>query len=309
MPHTDMHVHAFRAMGCHMQCLIDTHNVATAHAQAQLVAEAMAQWECVLSRFRPDSELNGLHARPGTWRTCSQTLWDVIMTAHWAWQWSNGLIDPTIRSALETAGYHAPLAHVPHATVPRRAPSWADVELDPLTHRIKIPTHVTIDLAGVAKSWAAQQALTLFDRDAVVACDAGGDIAVRCAPAGHHAWPIDIEPLAGYCRSGILAINDHHGIATSGVDRRHWLQNGRLQHHIIDPRTRHPSTSDIVRASVIAPSTVMADVAARMCVILGSHAVQSWLIDTPDIAVFAHLNDGSTFQSTGWQHYQWPSAE
>jgi len=305
MPPTNLHVHAFRAMGCHMQCLIGAHTPAQAHAQGALVAEAMAQWESVLSRFRPDSELNLLHDRPGTWRTCSPTLWDVIMTAHWAWQWSNGLIDPTIRGALETAGYHAPLARLSHAAIP--GGSWADVELDKHTQRIKIPAHITIDLAGVAKSWTAQQALSLFDHNTVVAFDAAGDIALRGTPAGYHAWPIDIEPLAGYRDSGILAINDSHGIATSGIDRRHWLQDGQHRHHIIDPRTGQPSVTDVVRASVIAPSTVMADVAARMCVILGSQEMQRWLDQTPEIVVFAHLSDGSTFQSGGWQRYQWPA--
>lgn len=307
MPHTNVHVHAFHAMGCHMQCLIGTHNTTTAPTQAHFVAQAMVQWESVLSRFRPESELNLLHARPGTWRSCSPTLWDVIQTAHWAWQWSGGLIDPTIRGALERAGYPGSSAQA-SPVLSQHTGSWADVELDTLNQRIKIPAHLSLDLAGVAKSWAAQQALTLCDPDTVVACDAAGDIALRGAPLGYHAWPIDIEPLAGYCDSGILAIDDAHGIATSGIDQRHWLQNGRRQHHIIDPRTGQVSTSDIVRASVIAPTTIMADVAARMCIILGSTAMQAWLMRTPDIAVFAHLTDGNTFQSTGWQHYQWPTA-
>jgi thiamine biosynthesis lipoprotein len=228
------------------------------------------------------------------------------MAADWAWQWSGGLIDPTIRGALERAGYHAPLAPLP-TTTSSRTSSWADVELDMRTQRIKFPAHMTLDLAGVAKSWAAQQALTLFAPDDIVACDAAGDIAVRGAPIDHHAWPIDIEPLAGYSESGILAIDDAHGIATSGIDQRHWLKNGQRHHHIIDPRTGQPSNSDIVRASVIAPSTMMADVAARMCVILGSTAIQQWLTHTPNIAVFAHRTDGTTFQSTSWQHYQWPT--
>jgi hypothetical protein len=44
-----------------------------------------------------------------------------------------------------------------------------------------------------------------------------------------------------------------------------------------------------------------------MCVILGSQEMQRWLDQTPEIVVFAHLSDGSTFQSGGWQRYQWPA--
>lgn len=278
-----------------------------------IITQAFAQWESVLSRFQSDSELNCLHIHPDQWLTCSPTLWSVLRTADWAYQWSNGLVDPTIRTALERAGYHHSRHETTHqhntpTTTRDSSLGWSQVEFDLHHQRIRIPAGVRIDLAGVAKSWAAQQALTLIPEATAFALDAAGDIAVRGTPRDYHAWPIDIEPLAGYRDSGILAIDDAHSIATSGIDKRHWQQAGRLQHHIIDPRTGQPSNSDVIRASVIAPTVIQADVAARVCVILGYRAALLWMKQNPELTALVHTTAGATHTIRNWQSFAWPNA-
>lgn len=294
-----------------MQFLIECPDLAEADTYATTVAHAFEHWESVLSRFRPNSELNQLHHHPNKWQTCSPTLWDVIQTAHWAWEWSNGLIDPTIRRSLESVGYAHSFDTINNTTQREAMPltnhslGWQTVELDFQHQRIKLPPHIKIDLAGVAKSWAAQQALLLCPAPYAVAIDAAGDIAVRGVPSGYPAWPLDIEPLPGYEYSGTLALTQTHGMATSGIDKRTWTTSGQQQHHIIDPRTGMPSTSDIVRASVVAPTTIQADVAARMVVILGSQNALDWVNRHPQLAVFAHLRNGQTITSPNWHMHNW----
>lgn len=87
--------HPFRAMGCQMQIV----TVGDGDTDAVTFAiDAFSQWESVLSRFQPDSELNALSLHPNQWRTCSPVIWEVLVTADWAWHISAGLIDPTIRA-------------------------------------------------------------------------------------------------------------------------------------------------------------------------------------------------------------------
>jgi thiamine biosynthesis lipoprotein len=126
--------------------------------------EGFAQWESVLSRFRPDSELNTLSLHPNPWRICSPVRWDVLATADWAWHFSNGLIDPTIRDRLEAYDYDQPFAAITSTQITHAVPvsGWQQVKLDHKHHQTWLPLGVHIDLAGVAKSWAAQQALQLL---------------------------------------------------------------------------------------------------------------------------------------------------
>jgi len=273
-----------------------------------LVIDAFAQWESVLSRFLPDSELNTLSLHPNQWRRCSPVLWDVLMTADWAWRFSDGLIDPTIRASLEASGYDQTFTAITSTQITNVVPvsGWQQVKLDHKQQQIWMPPGVSLDLAGVAKSWAAQQALQLLRLFPAAAIDAAGDIVVWGTPPADDAWPIDIEPLPGYTAPAILTLTPATAIATSGRDQRHWRRaDGTSVHHIIDPRTGAPAQSDVVRASVIAPTLVGADVAARTLVILGHQAGFGWLAQHPDYAALLHLTNGQTVVSPTWQLHLW----
>ena len=113
----------FRAMGCQMRVLIDTSTDAT--SAATLVAESIQQWEQTLSRFDPQSELNALPGIVDRWQPVSPVLWDVLLAAAWAFQHTGGIIDPTIRPALEAQGY----------TV-----SYDDIAQPVLSHRLLLST-------------------------------------------------------------------------------------------------------------------------------------------------------------------------
>ena len=300
----------FRAMGCQMRVLIDTTTDAT--AAATLVAESIQQWEQTLSRFDPQSELNALPGIVDRWQPVSPVLWDVLLAAAWAFEHTGGIIDPTIRPALEAQGYTVNYADIAHPVLSRHThrSTWGDVKLDPQQARIWIPAGVSLDLAGVAKSWAAQMAIQQLWEYPAAAVDAAGDICFRGIPTEYGAWPIGIETLPGYAEPQMLALRNC-AIATSGIDKRTWTQHGGVRaHHIIDPRTGVPSQSDIVRASVIAPTLLEADVAARTLVILGTQQGMDWLATQANHACLVHCADGTTLTDDRWHAYLWeaPSA-
>ena len=58
-------------------------------------------------------------------------------------------------------------------------------------------------------------------------------------------------------------------VATSGINRRHWLRNGETKHYIIDPKTRKSAIVDFFSVTVIAPDTTSADVWAKTLFIAG----------------------------------------
>jgi thiamine biosynthesis lipoprotein len=295
----------FRAMGCQMKVLIDTTTDAT--MAANLVADSFQQWEHTLSRFDPQSELNGLMHAPDRWQTISPVLWDVLLAAAWAYRHTQGIIDPTIRSTLEAHGYNTTYSAIIPGSSPTsyRKSDWERVQIDSTQARVLIPHGVTLDLAGVAKSWAAQMAIQQLWEYPAVAIDAAGDICFRGIPAEYGAWPIGIEPLSGYVETPMLALRDC-AIATSGIDKRSWKQqDGTRAHHIIDPRTGLPAQSDVVRASVIAPTILEADVAARTLVILGYAEGMRWLAGIPNHACLMHLADGTTKTDARWNDYLW----
>ena len=65
-----------------------------------------------------------------------------------------------------------------------------------------------------------------------------------------------------------MRLNDR-AVATSNVLKRRWKHEGQWQHHLIDPRTGSPSQSTVVAATVVAKTTVEAEVWAKTLCILG----------------------------------------
>lgn len=289
----------FRAMGCHMLAALDRDD-AEADAQLAAVPEWFEEWEQQLSRFRPDSDLMRMNAAGGV-TNAPPALWAVVRSALQAARESAGLVQPTLLDALVAAGYDrtfAKLAPERSARVqPAATADWRAIKLDAKSHSITLPAGVHLDLGGVAKGWAADQAARRLADSGPALIDAGGDIAVSGPMADGATWPIAIaNPLVPDASLGNIMLV-RGSVATSGRDYRRWQKGGVAQHHIIDPRTGQPAQTDVLTATIIAADGPTAEVAAKVALILGSRAGMAWLEERPTLAGLLVLEDGRVLQS------------
>jgi thiamine biosynthesis lipoprotein len=58
-------------------------------------------------------------------------------------------------------------------------------------------------------------------------------------------------------------------VATSGANRRRWRVGVGEAHHLIDPHTGWPATTDLAQVTVVAPSAELADVLAKVAFLRG----------------------------------------
>ena len=276
-----------------------------------------AGWEHRLSRFRQDSELSQLNRLAGMTVQVSAVLWDVIRVALEAAQHSDGLVAPTMLRELERAGYDRSFDILlsdggdaepgPTRSGINVAPAvdWSTIICDATTRTIRIPPTARLDLGGIAKGWAADEAARRLSQYGPALIDAGGDIAVSGPLADGQRWPIGVADPADPDGQIELLLIDAGGVATSGRDYRRWRHDGVWQHHILDPRTGRPAETDIVSATVVAQSARAAEVAAKAALILGSRDGLAWLEARPAVAGLLVLDDGRVLRSTRLKHYVW----
>jgi thiamine biosynthesis lipoprotein len=308
----------FRAMGCSVRAVLSTGEGGTVDRLAE-VAGWFGGWEADLSRFRGDSELSRLNAS-GRWpMAVGPALWSVLQAAVRAAAWSGGLVVPTLLADVERAGYDlsfgTPAAGRPDAAqggggcagcqgtglaVGRRRHSrtadWRDIRLDADHRTVTLPPGVRLDLGGIAKGWAADEAAQRLAAHGSALVDAGGDIAVSGPPdaarEGYALWPVAVaDPFRPDGYLTVLWLRQG-GVATSGRDYRRWKRNGRWQHHIIDPRTGAPAVTDVLTATVIAPTACQAETAAKVALILGSRKALVWIEARPTLAGLIVTEDG-----------------
>ncbi|MFQ5407461.1 MAG: FAD:protein FMN transferase [Anaerolineales bacterium] len=301
----------FRAMGCQMLVAMDAETPAAAERAAQAPAW-FETWEDGLSRFRPESELNRLNRRAGQPTQVSPVLWQALQAALRAARDSDGLVTPTLLDALEAAGYDRSFEHLIDRTLPphnRVTPepdgAGRQIQMQSRTHMVTLPSGTRVELGGIAKGWAAEQAARRLGKMAPALVDAGGDIAVSGPRADGQAWPVGItDPRDPDSTLSLLRIPSG-GVATSGRDYRRWQQNGASQHHILDPRTGRPAKTDVLSATVVAPDVCTAEMAAKVVLILGSQAGLAWLEARPALAGLAVLEDGPVLCSERMQAFFW----
>jgi thiamine biosynthesis lipoprotein len=260
----------FKAMGSHMQAWLS----APSAEEAQILAAVPAwfeEWEQILSRFRPTSELSALNAHSGEWFKASPILYEVVADAREASEFSNGVFNPLVLNALEAAGYDrsfdkdAPDDDRPLSAA-QSVPAWELIQLDDEREAILLPQGARIDLGGIGKGWAAQMAADKLAAYGPCLVDAGGDLAAHGSPDEQGGWVVNVPTLDESNTLMTLLLVDQ-AVATSGTDYRNWQRDGKQFHHLIDPRTGRPAQSDILRATVIAPDASEAVVWAKVSLI------------------------------------------
>jgi FAD:protein FMN transferase len=301
-----MHRHEFHAMGSRIVAVVDSDEAPVVLGRLPGRFEA---WEQCLSRFRNDSELCELNRRAGCPVAVSEALWEVFETSRQADRCTGGLVNPLVMDALTRAGYDRSFDELEVSADGFRmpldlqpVPPLESIVADCAARTIRLPEGAQLDFGGIAKGWAAHQAMRMLQPYGPALVGAGGDIAIGGPRLDGDPWEVAVEDpflLGEYVESLFV---EQGGIATSGRDYRRWTRAGIAQHHIIDPRTGLPADTDILTATIIAPTAVLAEAYAKAVLIVGSEAALAWL-DAEALAGLLILEDGRRLDSRSLDHY------
>ena len=297
----------FRAMGSDIHLIVvggTTDLLTLAHDH---IGHLERRW----SRFLPDSEISLLNAAVGQPVVVTDDTYLLVERAVEAWRLTGGGFDPTMLDALRRAGYDRSFdelavgggrGSLPGA-VPRLAitrPGPTDIVFD--AGSIMLPEGMGFDPGGIGKGLAADLvSAVLIEAGAAGVClNVGGDLRVRGASPTGAGWTLAIEHP--WCTVPIALVGVWDGaVATSSVLRRVWNVGGETRHHLIDPATGEPSTSDLALASVIAGDAWVAEVLAKAVLLRGADRAFD-LLDATTAAV-AVDHSGRVLASDGFDAF------
>jgi thiamine biosynthesis lipoprotein len=271
-----MSEYRFEAMGC--EVIVRGGRAAQHHDVERLFRVR----DRTFSRFIAGSELNRVNEASGRPILVSSLFADTLAVALQAARETDGLVDPTLGAALEAAGYTRDFSDL--IADPRPAgPASGPRPVSLVGRIVRIPEGAILDLNGVVKSLAVDDALALLSGDASVS--AGGDLAAR-------------GPLTIALPGGDAVELRQGALATSGRTKRQWLRGGEIQHHLIDARTGLPSRSRWTEVTACGATCVAADVAAKAGFLLGDDG-PAWL-DARGIPARFVRDDGAVRTTLAW---------
>lgn len=238
--------------------------------QSERALDAAVAWTIErhhrLTRFEPESELSHFNSTPGHWVSVTSELEELLRAALDAYRLSGGLVHVGVLPALRAAGYTRTFDLGPTefsidgAKPPPPLPEMLKVEAG-----WALLAHGTaIDLGGIAKGWLADRCAERLGDNALV--NYGGDLYAHGPGTTGEGWPV------GFGDRTLLLLD--MGAATSGIVKRSW---GEGLHHLIDPRTGLPSTTDLEEISVLARTATEAEVLAKAALLMGRDEAAGWL--------------------------------
>jgi thiamine biosynthesis lipoprotein len=246
-----------------------------------------AEVESVCTRFRPGSELSRINRSPARTVMLSSMLTEVMYAADRARSLTGGLVDVGVGADVVAWGYDRSFEQVGDIedAPPRRTrPRWTVQG-----HALIRGPGTMIDLGGVAKGWACDQAV---ERGMASVVSAGGDIR-SIDPQTVVSVMDPFGELVARVKLGVGAL------ATSSTSRRRWNVGGREVSHIIDPRTTAPVSSPVMSATVVAASAADAEAGAKAALLNGEEAL-IWADHADWIAgALVVWHDGSVYATQG----------
>ncbi len=232
--------------------------------------------DAAANRFRSDSEVSRLNDAAGEPLEVSTTFEEVLAAALACAEWTDGLCDPTVLSALLDLGYDRDYDELRATGAPARrparpAPGVGAIDWDRTRHRVALRDGARVDFGASAKALVADRVADELAPRGGVVVEIGGDVAVRGeGPEG--PWAIGVsDSLVITGREERITL-DGGGIATSSNATRTWRAGGAVVNHLVDPRTGECAEGPFATASVASSSCLRANALATAALLWGEDA-------------------------------------
>lgn len=155
---------------------------------------------------------------------------------------------------------------------------------------IKKVAGIQLDASSIAKGLGVDLVAEYLEskgvRDYMV--EIGGEVRVKGDSDKRRPWRIGIDrpedDVAAYDRQLQMVVGLTSGaLATSGNYRNYYVHDGKKYAHTINPRTGYPVQTEVLGASVYAPTCMEADAYATAFMVLGFEKAKAIIEKDPEI--------------------------
>lgn len=242
------------------------------------VAAAMQQVDKSLNMFNEKSIVSIVNASP-TGHAVDEhfrRVWEKSRDLH---RRSNGAFDPTLSPLITAWGFGKGHKATTDTTRLDSLLSITGFEKTSLRNDsvIKADPRIVFNFSAIAKGYGCDNVAEMFRRNGVTdfMIEIGGEIVCSGKSPRGDDWRISIDrPIMnpnGISHESQTIINvTGKGIATSGNYRNFHGEGANAYGHTISSKTGRPEKTDVLSATVIAPTCAEADGLATACMALGS---------------------------------------
>ena len=292
-----------------------TYYAITYRADKPLAAQidsTMDAFNAVLNNFDPTSVVSRINANT-TDRT-DPMLEEVLRQATVVSEATDGVYDVTGGPLFDLWGFGTKKGVTRLATDEQvdsvlRFVGYRHISIDTLAHRIiKDDPRLSMGLASLSKGYVVDLVARTLEHYGVedYMVEIGGEVTCHGHNPRGDCWSLGInKPIEDNTSTinellGKIEMCEKMGVATSGDYRNYKVIEGRKVAHTINAVTGRPAHSDILEATVVAPTTMEADAWATAFMAVGLERAKEILEGQPQLGVLFVYADPS---GTGYLTY------
>lgn len=259
-----------------------------------------------------DTESTVSHINSNTSKEVDAHFIKVFATAERIHRESHGAFDPTLGPVITAWGFgkgHAPTADTARLDSIRKFVGLEKISISDKGTVEKLDSRVQLNFSAIAKGYGCDAVAAMLKRNGVdnYMIEIGGEIAVGGKSPRGGEWVIAIEkPEFDNARQlpSIAEIKlNEGGLATSGNYRNFSTDTSGLRFgHTINPKTCRPAATDVLSATVIAPTCMEADAYATSFMVLGMEDSKA-MADSLQLPAMLVLSTDSIWISDAMKKY------
>lgn len=257
--------------------------------------ELCDRYELIFSRTLPDSELYRLNESKDM--DVSEDLLALIRMGIDYGEKTDGLFDITIAPVSALWDFSGENPRVPEPEALNAALSSVDYRniLVDGSH-VTLKNNASIDLGALAKGYIADRLkeylLSEGAESAII--NLGGNVLCIGQKPGGSNFQVAIQRPFGERNEMIdtASVNDQT-VVSSGIYERGFEEDGVWYHHILNPFTGYPNTTDLTGVTIQTDDSVDGDALSTISMSLGSEKAEAFLEQYPGIRAWLILEDGN----------------
>ena len=199
---------------------------------------------------------------------------------------SGGSFDITIGSVSQLWDFSSGTGTIPNADAITSALShvnYKNIAISGNTVQLLDPK-AAIDVGAIAKGYIADRIKDYLKGKGVkhAIIDLGGNVLLIGSKTDGSKYNIGIQKPFAETGEPITSIKvADKSVVTTGIYQRYFEADGKIYHHILDPRTGYPCENTLYSDTIITNSSLTADALSTTCYLMGYEAASN-LIDQLD---------------------------
>lgn len=291
------------ALGTIVRLSVWSKDEGQADAALANTAAAIARYESLFSANIASSDVSRANSAVGRDARVSAETAELMSKAIEIANMTGGAFDPAIGAVVKLWGIGTDRARVPADTEIAAALKEVNYKKIKTEHRgekylLSSGNGQKIDLGGIAKGYIADRLAELLRSEGIKSAivDLGGNLEVVGSQPKGRPWRLGIQdPLKP--RGEYFAVADvtDSSVVTSGPYERYFEKDGVRYHHIFDPSTGRPATSDLSSVTIIDRDSAMADALCTALFVMGRRRAEEFLRAHRELHSVLLTDDGKVY--------------